>query len=392
MATNNQEVRIQVKVLLCLLSDQHIPNLLSVHHFCPEQLILLESEQMKSRNVAINFLNALKLGGLDYDSRFHIEPLEAEDLFSAVRQALQRAYGKFPSGDWFANLTGGTKPMSIATHEFFKAIGGKMVYTNVASPARLIDLESGQTEDCGHLIGIKEFLAGYGFESRKADDKMAEAETRATNWAFSAYLLARDANEKDILVLDDAERERARNKGIELSSDRFRFPNDELRNIWLGETSNRSLTKYEVEFLTGGWLEVFFWGVLTRHAESLGISDVRLGLEVGRCGDKSGNDFDVAFMHKHGLCMVECKSGAQNHDPGSDILYKVEAVTRQFRALRVRSYLATTGANILDKENKIKSSLQTRADIYQCRILVQGQIRELAKNMEDIQAVRQLIM
>ena len=40
---------------------------------------------------------------------------------------------------------------------------------------------------------------------------------------------------------------------------------------------------------------------------------------------------------------------AQEHDPGSDILYKVEAVTRQFRALRVKSYLATTGANVLDQ-------------------------------------------
>ena len=124
-----------MKVLLCLLSDQHVPNLLSVHHYVPDQLVLVESTQMESRKVASHFLKALKLGDLDYDARHHIEPLNAEDNLAAVRRALQLAYAKFSRGEWIANLTGGTKPMSIATYEFFKALGGKLVYTNVVSPA-----------------------------------------------------------------------------------------------------------------------------------------------------------------------------------------------------------------------------------------------------------------
>ncbi len=381
-----------MRVLLCLLSDQHVPNLLSVHHYVPDLLVLIESEQMKSRGVASHFLKALKLGSLDYDGRHLIEPLTAEDNLTAVRQALQLAYGKFPTGEWIANLTGGTKPMSIATYEFFKALGGKLVYTNVARPARLTDVSTDQVEDCGHRLGIKEFLAGYGFESRKADDKLAGAEDRARGWAESAKLLAQHACGQEILALDDQERTKARDKGIELPADRFNFPCDELRGIWLDGKTTRRLTKYEVEFLTGGWLEVFFWDILTRHSEALGIWDVRLGLEVGRCGDPTGNDFDVAFMHNHGLSMIECKSGSQDHDPGSDILYKVEAVTRQFRALRVRSYLATTGANVLDKKNKVKESLLTRANIYQCRILVRDQIRELALGTNDTETVRELVL
>lgn len=270
-------------------------------------------------------------------------------------------------------------------------MGGKLVYTNVARPARLIDMLSDEVEDSTHRLGIKEFLAGYGFESRKADDKLGEAEARAREWADSAILLARYASEKDILVLDEQERKRARDKGIELPADRFAFPADELRKIWLNGKATRKLSKYEAEFLTGGWLEVFIWNVLMRDADALGIWDVRLGLEVGRCGDPSGNDFDVSFMQDHGLSMVECKSGSQDHDPGSDILYKVEAVTRQFRALRVRSYLATTGTNVLDKENKVKASLRTRADIYQCRILVRDEIRELAQKADNVDTIRKLI-
>jgi hypothetical protein len=117
---------------------------------------------MKKREVASHFLKALKHGDLDYGSRHHIEPLAAEDNLIAVRQALQRAYGRFPSAEWIANLTGGTKPMSIATHEFFKALGGKLIYTNVVRPASLINIEGGETQECGHRLSIKEFLAGYG--------------------------------------------------------------------------------------------------------------------------------------------------------------------------------------------------------------------------------------
>ena len=382
-----------MKVLLCLLSDQHVPNLLSVHHFTPDQLVLIETEQMQSRSVATHFLRALKLGGLNYDARHLVEPLNCEDNLDSVRKALQTAYGRFADGEWIANLTGGTKPMSIATYEFFKALGGKLVYTNVTRPARLIDMNSDRTEDCGHRLGIKEFLAGYGFESRKADDKMTEAEERAKGWAQSARILAQHACEQDILQFDnDEQRERARNKGIELAGDRFAFPGDELRKTWIDGATTRKLSKYEVQFLTGGWLEVFVWDVLLKHADALGIWDVQLGLEVGRCGDQSGNDFDVAFMHNYGLSMVECKSGSQDHDPGSDILYKVEAVTRQFRALRVRSYLATTGGNVLDASKDLKSAVKNRASIYNCRIITAPQIQRIAAGSDSADEIRGLLL
>ena len=381
-----------MKILLCLLSDQHIPNLLSVHHFSPDQLLLVESARMKSQNVASHFLSALKLGNLNYDDRCHVESLETEDNLDCVQKALQTAYSRYSSGQWIANLTGGTKIMSIATYEFFKASGGKLVYTNIARPARLIDMSTSLTEDCGYRLGIKEFLAGYGFESRKSDDKLTDAEQQATEWVDSAKLLALHAPEQDILLLNAEERDQARSKGIKLSADQYNFPCDELRQTWLDRASGRKLTKYESRFLTGGWLEVFVWDILTRHRDALGIWDVRLGLEVGRIGDESGNEFDVAFMHNHGLSMVECKSGLQAHDPGSDILHKVEAVTRQFRALRVRSYLVTTGGNVLKNARELKKSLQQRSEIYNCKILVRDEIRELAAGPDNIETIRKLML
>jgi hypothetical protein len=386
-----------MRVLLCLLSEQHVPNLLSVHHFQPDRLVLVESEAMRRRCAAGNFLAALELGGRDYGRRCDVEPLEAEDSLEAVRRALRRAYGKYPSAEWVVNVTGGTKPMSIATYEFFKVLTGRLVYTSAARPAEFLDLDGGAKEVCQHHLGIKEFLAGYGFESRKADQKIAEAAQRARDWWACARVIARHAGAAPLLDLTEEQRRRARDKGLELVAGQLRPAGAEvahslMESFRLVEQDGflvGKLDKYAVQFLTGGWLEVFFWGLLARHADPLGLWDVRLGLEVGRRGGSTGNDFDVAFMHNYGLCMIECKSGAQEQDPGGDVLYKVEAVSRQFRALHVKTWLVTTSDNILDPRNgTVKPNIANRAAIYNCTLVLPSQVSELADAPDAVANLR----
>lgn len=390
-----------MKILLCLLSDQHVPNLLSVHHFRPERLVLVETTAMQKRSTASNFLRALNLGGLDYSDRCDIESLESEDNLDAVRSVLRRSFGRYSSAEWIANVTGGTKPMSIATFEFFKATAGRVVYTNFTRPNVLLALDSSVEETCEHKLSISEFLAGYGFESRKVEDKLREAEDRARAWTQCASVIAKRASSKEILSLSDDDRGVARKKGCDIRPGQLKTDSLDVASIvsdtfslqgnGTGESLHGRIDKYAVEFLTGGWLEVYFWDLLSRHAEAIGVWDVRLGFEVGRTGDSSGNDFDVAFMRDYGLSMVECKSGSQDHDPGSDILYKVEAVTRQFRALRVRSYLATTGDNVLDAKGAIKSSVKNRASIYNCRVVTASEIRLIANSGDSLDSIRKLL-
>lgn len=373
-----------MSVLLCLLSDQHVPNLLAVHHFRPDRLVLVESPQMQRKGTAQHFVAALGKGRLEYADRCHVQQLASEDDLSQIRGALRGAVDRFPADEWIANLTGGTKPMSIATYEFFKDRGGKLVYTNLRHPDRIMDMSTGYTETCHHRLAIDEFVTGYGFRLQKPAQDVHEAKQRAEQplWRDTANQLAARAAGHSVLSLDDAEREKARKKGIDLPADRFQFPSPDVRRAWLGDTHSRRLDKHEGEFLTGGWLEVFFYNLLSRHADDLMISDIALGQSI--CTEAGppavSNEIDVCFMHRHGLAMVECKSGSQEHDMsrGMDTLFKVEAVTRQFRALRVRSFLATTGDNVLDKEGKVRSALQSRADLYNCKIITRNVIAELA--------------
>lgn len=84
-------------------------------------------------------------------------------------------------------------------------------------------------------------------------------------------------------------------------------------------------------------------------------------------------------MMNQSLCTVECKTGGQEHDPaGKDVLYKIEAIKSGLRATRVKTYLATTSDNVIDPQNgSIKEPLLRRADIYECKIIAGGKLREL---------------
>lgn len=380
-----------MKVQLCLLSDQHVPNLISVHHFKPDHLVLIETTQMKTKQASKHFLKALEVGGCNYETRCDVESLKDEDNLTEIRKTLQAAYQKHSNDEWIANLTGGTKPMSIATYDFFKQKGGRMVYTNSSRPAKLLEIDTGQSENSDYKPSIKAFLAGYGFVSLKADDKLKESICRAIKRTHIARLLAQSIeNDKVFLSFkNNEERKRAREKGTSLSEEQCDC--EEIRNIWLKEGGTETLDKYDVQFLTGGWLEVFMWDVLSKHQKELGIWDVMLGLQVQRDGrESSDNELDVVFMRNHGLSIIECKSGTQEQDKDGDVLYKLEAIKKDFGALHVRSYLATTARNILEN-NTLKKSVKTRADNYNCRILTHDQIRELAKSADSFDLVNRII-
>jgi hypothetical protein len=316
---------------------------------------------MQKREIARHFLHALGQGGLDYASRCHRQVIPAEDDLPLIRAALQEAYGRFPTANWVANATGGTKPMSIATYDFFKAVGGKVVYTNFSHPEKLIDLDTGAAEICSHRPAVNEFVTGYGFRLVKPAQDVEDAKRRAVQplWRTTANMLAKNEASYDGPALDRESWEKLRKKGLELSAEQAAFPHEELRQMWFEGAPSRTLSKYDGEFLTGGWLEVFFYNLLSRHQEHLGIWDVALGQNIGTENAQTG-----------------VSNGCQSS--GMDTLNKIEAVAQQQGALRVRSFFATTWSDVLDKQGNVRDGLKRRADMYKCTLITRDQIRELA--------------
>lgn len=378
-----------MKILLCILSEQHIPNLLSVHHFKPDRLVLLQTSQMEKNRAGMNFLSALSKSDLITYTADSLVKVDQEDSIKKVTSSLEAAYAKYSSDDWIINLTGGTKIMSIAAYEFFKNKSAKLVYVNHSDPSVFLDLEEGTSEKSDYQPTIEEFLEGYGYEHGKKLGKVKQAETRAECYWRLSRLLAKNAESENIVRIDQSDHTDLREGNIGLQTQFYKhLPDFIQQSIEQTFSANERShgNKYMGEFMTGGWLEVFFWELLKKHAQTADVWDIHLGIEPKRKGITQGanNDMDVAFMRRHTLSFIECKSGSQNNDPKNDILYKIMAIRKQLGALRVKAFLATTA------EHVNRDAVVNRAELYECTIIGLAQIQQLAKHWQDIEIVQKV--
>jgi len=388
----------KMKIMVCLISVQHVPNLLSIQSVRPDKLILAVTSGMKGREKQL--LDALEAGGLDYKSRHEIFGLEKgeEQSTDIIYRKLQDIFEVRKDDEWIMNLTGGTKPMSIGAYEFSKDNRLKTLYISEGNQDKAIDLLGGPSINMDHKVSTAEFLAGYGFGLLNKDS-LELTENRAQGLIELATHMALHNEESDLRGLlgrlqsfKDAmikfDKKRWEESGLTISKEDDIFLEDEsLRGriasqFGLNESGNRfigTLEKHAAEFLTGKWLEVFVWSLLLPF-QGKGIWDVHLGVSAGKSGPGGYNDIDVSFMRNQSLCIIECKTGAQGHDPeANEVLYKIEAVKSGPKALRVDTYLATTSPNVIDPRTKeIRESLRRRSEIYGCRIVPSRKIRELA--------------
>lgn len=423
-------------VMVCLLSDQHVPNLLTVHEIKPDYLFLIETPAMMRRNAALNFMNALDIGGIGYlqsNDRYKVVSLSDENSIQSALDIFQDIISKYPEDQWYINITGGTKLMSIAAFEFFKDRSncvmlyvpinqtkalkfiGKKEFTQgdknhaVARPNAFFI--ANEIEPLSHKVSIGQFLAGYGFELTKSASEIEDVEKLALKWfETSAYIVANHSNpnvisfltnftkisnerkgRKDGLVLQDSDKLDLKDKPL-LEKITTIFPSISVIN----SNITGHLNATEVEFLTGGWLEVFVWASLSNHSDELGIRDVRLNLEIRSkysSEPRPKNEWDVTFMQDQSLCFVECKTGNQKRKKGEDILYKVEAIKKHLVALRVKSFFATTSPIVIDKTTgRIYEHLATRSALYNCKIIVGEELQKIGElQLKPIKAGSEIV-
>jgi hypothetical protein len=350
---------------------------------------------MKSNDAGKNFLAALEKGKVSYPKESIVE-VTNEDSIRVVTETLKSVYNQHESAEWIINLTGGTKPMSIAVYEFFKDKNVKLIYVNNPKPNVFLDLMAETSIQCTYRPSAEEFLDGYGFEYAKTVANVQKAEERAKRCFELSCLFAANAKSEDLFTqLNHNERDYLRKGKMGLCPQLYEHLTEPIRHsieTTFTQKERSCGNKYMGEFLTGGWLEVFFWGLLNHHQDKLELWDCHLGIDIRKKGTTSGtnNEIDVAFMKDHTLSFVECKSGSQNNDKDSDVLYKVETIRKQLGALRVKSYLATTTNNIL-QDGQIKESFANRASLYHCTIIPLGQICQLAKDWQNTEIVKQVL-
>jgi hypothetical protein len=375
------------RVVVSLISDQTIPNILAIHHFKPDELLFVSTQDMENKGKTSAILGTLRRLGLDY-SQTHSVVTVREDSIVDCEHKLNEWIGTREGNDFIVNLTCGTKIMSVAAYEYFKDYGAQMIYVPIPRNEFITPFpkrSSTKAVPFSLRLSVTQYLAAYGLkvanESKLATYKdVARGRQDLTRWIMANYL-----PQKDLMCWFGGHLRAYRSAKEYFLMDTFSGASGHERELLdrLGFTVNggtvsKHLSRSLITYLTGGWLEEFCFNEVCGFI-GRGVDDAVLGLKLVNSLGRE-NEFDVMFTKDNTLYFVECKS-LDLHEVGyADVLYKIGALQKDF-GLRVESFLVTTAENILAKDGTLREAVAARAEQFRTTVIPPSDVARFGERL-----------
>ena len=342
---------------LSLVSNQATPNLTPSLDPAvqPHRVILLVSPDMQRRADWLE--GVLRVRGIRVERWAIDDAWDIEHIQTRVLELLEAEGEAVAAGAIALNATGGTKPMSIAAYETFRAYDLPIFYVHPEQD-RLFWLHPAaqQAVDLANRVRLQDFLAAHGAGIDAAQyDAVPPRLQRLTDWLVDqsshiqkalSTLNWLAASAKGGLRSRALERHQledgdlahliqrfAANRLLELEEDRLRFPDEAARF-----------------YVNGGWLEEHVYTVLRdlRRAELTQIQDLARSIDIhGETtrGDRVRNEIDVACLAENRLYIIECKTRKWDGDDaaasGANALYRLDTLSDLLGGLQARSMLVS---------------------------------------------------
>jgi hypothetical protein len=353
--------------LISLVSAQTVPNVLLIKHLDPfDEYIFISTERMESidekKSEAI--INTCKL-----DSAKCKVIVVREDDFSDICNKLSTIQFN-DSERVIVNMTGGTKIMSLATYTQLQLRPNIKFYYKNITRYEFLDLRDSNPIKIDVNLSVKDYLDSFGINYKShAPLKTKEysviifrkfidgAVDRSILEQLRKHYRGKNKNTK-IEEIINATEETDSEKGRRINQlDVF------LKDIEFPLEKEGNLSKSEINYLTGGWLEEYVYFLIKDLYPN---ADVELGVELIKGANASENELDVVFCVNDSLCVIECKTsvfeGGNNYRLFNETIYKLRAVVKNF-GLSVKSYLFT-----LDDLSENQSDMINRAKVMEINI------------------------
>lgn len=357
-------------ILVSLVSDQTIPNILAIEHFRPDELLFMTTVEMEGKGKVSAIKNTLDRMGLEYNDRISKVVIQEDSILDCHRK-LDRWIMEREDSEFILNLTCGTKIMSIAAYEFFKDYSSKMIYIPIPKNEYIIPFPKknpGKSIKLDLRLSVIQYLTAYGLDvlneaklNKYHEDAIRRKEL--SEWIVKNY---EDLKNLFIWLSGNLRSHRDDDKGYDFTGN-FSGANKEEKKFLEkfafkleGDTVFKKLSRSEIRYITGGWLEEFCFNEIS-ELKNRGIDDAVIGLSLMNIQGRD-NEFDVMFTKENSLYFVECKSLDQYEDRDTNVLYKIGALQKEF-GLRVKSFLVTTSPYIL-KNGKLRPSVSARAEQF----------------------------
>jgi hypothetical protein len=348
------------KILVSLISDQTIPNILLIRELPDiDRYIFITTQEMEKKEKTGCIMNAAEISK---EKTIKIEV--TEDSLVDIREKLNQC--NFEDDDeFYINLTGGTKIMSIGVYNFFKERKSEIYYIPIGRNIyrKIFPEVKNKEANINYRINITEYLKGYGIETVNRKDESSFV--RPANYTEYFFDMWQTADSRFFEILQSLRDVRDR-KSININN--FDGLAPVLSRINFECVQPGELLKKEIGYLTGGWFEEYIFHMLK---SSLQIQEGFIAADIHIKRANVENEFDVMFTHENALHVIECKSSVFDTRSRKNILndsmYKLAALGRDF-GIRVKSYLVTLSRKGKQK-NHIKDAFIDRSKLLGIKII-----------------------
>jgi hypothetical protein len=342
------------RVLVSLISKETMPNILFIKEMKDvDQYLFISTQKMENPKRTEWIINSLKIPIEKVMDTVIVDEFSFDDIFKKL------SFINFDN-EYIINITGGTKVMSQAVYDFFKEANSensRIVYI-IGEKNKYIQLHPrSEPREFAIVtrIGLLEYLEGYGFSVLNPDTICSTHNIEYSKKLFTYYL----NGTLNLKILSKAREMTGKARQLRITD--IPGMTDMLEEIHYPH-GEEYISKADIKYLNGGWFEEY---VYTLIKDRLMIEEQDIGINVTRQG--LANEFDVMFIKKNQLHIVECKTnafiGGVISSSVSEILYKNDALREQL-GLLAHSYLFTLSSLRDKKTKKFKDEFKARADFH----------------------------
>lgn len=258
--------------LVCIISDQAVPNLLFIRQFAQpdSEFFFVSSKEMEEKNSTKNLIASLRLN----PAKCHTIVIDANEALKIFDQLKSFPFSK--NSQYLVNVTGGNKLMSQMVFQHFLDFKSKMYYAPIDSKdyQQLYPEIKSIPKNTEVKTSLQDYLKAYGF-------------------VIQSSLNYYEENPSPQTLMDKILKTKHPGKVKEIS-----------------EALDDENSKESKSYLSGEWFELYCYNFF-KTAFQLRENQIACSVKIKRFDSESlqenDNEFDLMFVHQNDLYVMECK-------------------------------------------------------------------------------------
>lgn len=346
------------------ISDQTVQNVQFVKEFAGQiqQYWFITTEKMEKKGSSSWINKALKL------CEEQIQKIVVNEFdIPSIETKLQEYYHQ--DDTYFVNITGGTKLMSLAINDFFKTKPNATIYYLTGEDNQMLNLSQNQKMPLKSAISLEEYLTSYGIVIMKTSQMKPSYNFELSEKIYEEFVKGDEKNIDLLQKLRDHIQSKENKKKKSFMVSAIEGLRDFLETIRF-RCEQDEISVEDAKYLTGRWLEEYTY---YHVKEKLQLSDdcIATGLYLQKKDiEKTDNDFDLMFMFKNKLHIIECKTShrVNKENKLTEYIYKLDALQKEF-GLFPKSFIFTLGKLPSDEEKNQQAQISDRLKFHKIDLL-----------------------